>query len=72
MAKDKVVIVTGGNRGIGLGITKRFVNAGYKVFVGARKNPELGKEFDNKVFFQQTDVREEKDHKKLIEVAIKK
>ena len=62
MVKDKVAIVTGGNRGIGLGITKRLVNAGYKVFVGARKNPVLGKEFDNEVFFHHTDVREEDDH----------
>ena len=59
MAKEKVAIVTGGNRGIGLGITKRLVESGYKVFVGARQNPELGKEFDNKVFFHNTDVREE-------------
>ena len=72
MVKDKVAIVTGGNRGIGLGITKRLVDAGYKVFVGARQNPELGEEFDNKVFFYHTDVRQEKDHNKLIEVAIKK
>lgn len=72
MVKDKVAIVTGGNRGIGLGITKRLVDAGYKVFVGARQNPELGEEFDNKVFFYHTDVRQEEDHNKLIEVAIKK
>ena len=65
MIKDKVAIVTGGNRGIGLGITKRLVNSGYKVFIGARQKPELGKEFDNKVYFHHTDVREEEDHNKI-------
>ena len=72
MAIDKVAIVTGGNRGIGLGITKRLVDSGYKVFVGARQKPKLDKVFDNKVFFQYTDVREEEDHIKLIEFAIQK
>jgi len=72
MITDKVAIVTGGNRGIGLGITKRLVDSGYKVFVGARQKPEFDKEYDNKVFFQHTDVREEEDHIKLIEFAIKK
>jgi 3-oxoacyl-[acyl-carrier protein] reductase/meso-butanediol dehydrogenase/(S,S)-butanediol dehydrogenase/diacetyl reductase len=72
MAKDKVAIVTGGNRGIGLGITKRLVYSGYKVFVGARQKPKLDKVFDDKVFFQYTDVREEEDHIKLIEFAIQK
>jgi 3-oxoacyl-[acyl-carrier protein] reductase/meso-butanediol dehydrogenase/(S,S)-butanediol dehydrogenase/diacetyl reductase len=72
MVTDKVAIVTGGNRGIGLGITKRLVLSGYKVFVGARQKPELDKELYKKVFFQYTDVREEQDHIKLIEFAIKK
>jgi len=30
------VIITGGNRGIGLEITRTFVEAGYHVVVGAR------------------------------------
>jgi len=71
MAIDKVAIVTGGNRGIGLGITNKLVDSGYKVFIGARNKPEIGK-FDDNVFFQHTDVRKEKDHIKLVEFAIKK
>ena len=34
----KTVIITGGNKGIGLAISKVFANDGYVVFVGAREN----------------------------------
>jgi 3-oxoacyl-[acyl-carrier protein] reductase len=39
---QKTVVVTGGSRGIGLGITKALITAGYNVIVVARKiSPEL-------------------------------
>jgi NAD(P)-dependent dehydrogenase (short-subunit alcohol dehydrogenase family) len=37
-----VALVTGGNKGIGLETVRRLVEAGYRVYLGAR-NPELGK-----------------------------
>jgi NAD(P)-dependent dehydrogenase (short-subunit alcohol dehydrogenase family) len=41
--KDKVVIVTGASRGIGLLLTRRFAHAGAKVVFGARRQNELAK-----------------------------
>ena len=36
MSADRVVLVTGGNRGIGRAIAERFVRDGYRVAVTAR------------------------------------
>ena len=44
MNNQKVAIVTGGNKGIGSGITKSFVDAGYHVFIGAREELKIEKE----------------------------
>jgi 3-oxoacyl-[acyl-carrier protein] reductase/meso-butanediol dehydrogenase/(S,S)-butanediol dehydrogenase/diacetyl reductase len=66
----KTVVITGGNRGIGLSITKAFIDDGYAVFVGARQNGELAKYFGDEVTFVPTDVRYEDAHVKLIQRAL--
>lgn len=66
----KTVVITGGNRGIGLSITEAFVNAGYAVFVGARQESGLSERFGEKVVFVPTDVREEAGHVKLVKAAM--
>ena len=70
MEKNKIAIVTGGNRGIGLGITQSFVAAGYTVLVGARQDRNLEEKFGDKVIFVPTDVREEKAHHNIVQKAI--
>ena len=70
MEKQKVAIVTGGNRGIGLGITQSFIEAGYTVLVGARQDRNLTEKFGEKVIFIPTDVREEQAHHNLVQYAI--
>jgi len=66
----KTVVITGGNRGIGLSITEAFVDAGYSVFVGSRKEAGLKDKFGDKVKFLPTDVRDEAAHQKLVKMAV--
>jgi NAD(P)-dependent dehydrogenase (short-subunit alcohol dehydrogenase family) len=68
--KSGGVVITGGNRGIGLDLTHAFADAGYQVIVGARHStPEL-EELVGSVCFVKTDVREEAAHQRLVETAM--
>lgn len=66
----KSVVITGGNRGIGLDITSAFVKAGYFVVVGARHERNLKNLFGDRIVFEKVDVQNEDDHKKLVRIAI--
>ena len=68
----KTVIITGGNKGIGLDITKVFADNGYSVFVGAREETKELLDLSGDVTFLRTDVKNERDHKKLVQAAIDK
>lgn len=72
MEQKKIAIITGGNRGIGYGITKSFVDAGYYVVVGARQERNLKDSFGDSVDFIPTDVREEQAHHNLVKYALNK
>src|SRR5687767_11506912 len=62
---DKVVILTGGTKGVGRAIAARFADAGAQVVVAARKPPEvpLG-------HFVETDVREPDQLDRLVRWAV--
>lgn len=63
------VVITGGNRGIGLDIAKAFAGAGYTVVVGARRHmPEL--DVLEGVTFVESDVRHQAAHTRLAEAAL--
>ncbi|MCG9875827.1 MAG: SDR family oxidoreductase [Leptospiraceae bacterium] len=66
---SKTAIITGGNKGIGLGITESFVKSGYSVVVGSRKETDLSK-FGDRVRFVSMDVKKEEDHRKLVKTAL--
>ena len=68
----KTVIITGGNKGIGLHISKVFADDGYAVFVGAREDTKELQELRGDVTFVQTNVKNEKDHQKLVKTALEK
>jgi NAD(P)-dependent dehydrogenase (short-subunit alcohol dehydrogenase family) len=44
MSDDRSVIVTGGSRGLGLAITQRLVDEGYRVIVVARRETDALRE----------------------------
>jgi NAD(P)-dependent dehydrogenase (short-subunit alcohol dehydrogenase family) len=68
--KEDTVVITGGNRGIGLGLTEAFLDAGYTVVVGARQEAGLKTKFNGRVIFVSTDVRYETAHLELVKKAI--
>ncbi len=56
---DKVALVTGGGRGVGLGITQRFLEAGAQVVICGRSEPEsLPEVAGRKALFTPADVRD--------------
>ncbi|MER6358278.1 SDR family NAD(P)-dependent oxidoreductase [Streptomyces sp. NPDC001634] len=54
-ASAPVALVTGANKGIGLETARRLVEAGYRVYVGAR-NPDLGKTAADRIGAQFLEV----------------
>lgn len=68
---DKVVIVTGGGKGVGLGITRSFLAHGATVLVCGRSEldelPEIG---GNRATFVAADVRDIEQVNKVVEHAV--
>jgi len=67
---QKTVIITGGNKGIGLDISKVFADNGYAVFVGAREDTKELQSLNGDITFVKTDVKVEKDHQNLVQIAL--
>ena len=64
-----IAIVTGGNKGIGLEITKELLKQNYQVIVGGRTE-YLDEETSKKVNFIKTDLTKLESHEKLAKKAI--
>lgn len=70
--KDKVVVITGGSKGIGLGLAKAFIKEGSKVAICALDEEELNKIAKNIGALDiKADVRIEKDMQNLANKTIK-
>ncbi len=69
--KTKSVVITGGNKGIGLEITNSFVRAGYWVVIGSRSGIPGYLKNESRVRSLEVDVCDEKSHYQLVEEAIK-
>ena len=71
---DKVVLITGGSRGIGKAISELFVAEGAQVIITSKnlkKLEQTAKEVGCS-FFVQADIKKEKEVKKVISQIIRK
>ena len=74
MTGDKVAMVTGGNRGIGLGITEGLLQAGYRVSIMATR-PEPTELLDQlrtagEVRYTQGSVAEQESHQRYLDQTV--
>ena len=65
----KIAIVTAGNKGIGLEITKTLLENNYEVVVGGRSE-YIDEKTQNKVHFIKGDLTKLNSHQKLVEKAL--
>lgn len=72
---SKLVLVTGGNKGLGFAITQQLLMAGYKVVVCAREETEqlskLIEQYSEQLFFERFDLIETESIKLLISKIVK-
>jgi len=67
--KDKTIIITGGGKGIGRGISERFVDQGASVIICGRREPDT---LPKSTYFITLDIREQDAAQTLIEFALSK
>ncbi|MDC0226846.1 SDR family oxidoreductase [Alphaproteobacteria bacterium] len=71
MNKIKTLVITGGNKGIGLSISKYFLTNGYFVIVGGRSSIDSKLLKNKKLRFFKMDATSETAHINLVKNAIK-
>lgn len=74
---QKVCLITGGTRGIGLGISQAFLNEGYRVVVNYRSNEEAARQAlerlgPEKAEMIKADVRKKQDRIDLLDRTLKR
>lgn len=67
--KDKTIIVTGGGRGIGRGISESFAAKGANIIICGRREPDT---LPDRAHFIALDIRDAEAAKTLIEFALEK
>ena len=77
---SKVALITGGSRGIGEAISKKFASAGYNIIINFKQSVEkaqklkiqLEKDFNIEVMLSQANLSKEKDIINMIDECMKK
>ena len=70
--KDKTVIVTGGGRGTGRGITEEYLALGARVVICGRSQPDtLPTKNSNQAIFLQVDIRDAEQATYLVEETVR-
>jgi len=67
----QTVIVTGGTKGIGAAISRKFYEQGAHILIAARSDNGLAKSLGERALFQATDVRKQSGHQALVQTALK-
>jgi len=67
---QRTVIITGGSKGIGAGISRHFYEEGFQVVIAARRDNGLAEELGERARFKLADVQKLEDHRALIEEAM--
>jgi 3-oxoacyl-[acyl-carrier protein] reductase/meso-butanediol dehydrogenase/(S,S)-butanediol dehydrogenase/diacetyl reductase len=70
MTKQRTIIVTGGSKGIGAAIVRKFCKLGDRVVFSARHPSGLEKRLRGKAKFVEADARDRAGHRRLVEAAL--
>jgi 3-oxoacyl-[acyl-carrier protein] reductase/meso-butanediol dehydrogenase/(S,S)-butanediol dehydrogenase/diacetyl reductase len=68
--ESRTVVVTGGTKGIGAGIVRRFAEVGWHVIVGARHDNGFAGTLGGRARFVVLDVTNEQDHVRAAQLAL--
>ena len=66
----KTVVITGGTKGIGSEIARKFLSEGWDVLIGARQETGLALEKQERLKFKAIDVKNESEHHALVKTVL--
>ncbi|MGR3301676.1 MAG: SDR family oxidoreductase, partial [Candidatus Scalindua sp.] len=67
----RTIIITGGTKGIGANISRKFHQEGWFVVIASRKPSGLAKELGENIRYVAMDVQKEEDHIRVVEETLK-
>ena len=66
----KTIVITGGTKGIGSDIARKFLSEGWDVLIGARQETGLALEKHERLKFKTIDVKNESEHHALVKAVL--